>query len=196
MSEHRLPRPSSGVSDNASNRQASSAVNKAESEIELGRVISSTPAGLAHAADLPLAAKKKTTKGAKSSRRKRKKVPTPEEIAVLKQQAAIMRKYLRAKRRRDEAFNRLAADLNKTWRDVLTRSYAPWDSQWRVWLAVYSPHELEQAIYIAGSKYKAGHFSQHQAVAIQELLPYVSGILKRRREQQARGLCPCCGNPV
>ena len=56
--------------------------------------------------------------------------------------------------------------------------------------------KLEQAMYIAGSKYQAFHFDQYQAVAIRELLPYVSGILKRRRQQQADGLCPCCGNPV
>ena len=136
-------------------------------------------------------AKKKTKR-----RKNRKKLPTPEEIAALKQQAAIARKYLRAKRRRDEAFRQLAEELSSTWKDVLTRSYAPWDSQWRIWLAVYSPEELEQAMYIAGSKYQAGHFDQYQAVAIRELLPYVSGILKRRREQSAGGECPYCGQPV
>jgi len=132
----------------------------------------------------------------KNKAKKRKKLPTPEEIAALKQQAAIARKYLRAKRRRDEAFTQLAQELNAIWRDVLTRSYAPWDSQWKIWLAVFSPEEIEQAIYTAGSKYRAGHFHEYQAVAIRELLPYVSGILKRRRERQVAGLCPSCGNRV
>lgn len=133
---------------------------------------------------------------AKRRKKKKKKTPTPEETAALKQQAAIARKYLRAKRRRDEAFGQLAEELNGIWRDVLTRSYAPWDSQWKIWLAVFPPDEIEQAIYAAGSKYRGGHFNQHQAVAVQELLPYVSGILKRRRERQLAGMCPSCGNRV
>ena len=40
---------------------------------------------------------------------------------------------------------------------------------------MYSPEELEQAMYIAGSKYRAGHFGQYKAVAIRELLPTSAG---------------------
>jgi hypothetical protein len=57
-------------------------------------------------------------------RKRRKKVPTPEEIAVLKRQAATAHKYLGAKRRRDEAFKELAKTLDAVWNDVTCLSSA------------------------------------------------------------------------
>jgi hypothetical protein len=101
------------------------------------------------------------------------------EYLKIEQERMEVQRYLDAKKARDKAFQRLVASLNATWSECLNATN-PQDKQWRQWLLIYTPEEVEQAIHRVAGRYAAGRTQGGYA----GLLSYISGILKRRREEE------------
>lgn len=101
------------------------------------------------------------------------------EYLKIEQERMEVQRYLDAKKSRDKAFQRLVASLSATWAECLNATN-PQDKQWRQWLLIYTPEEVEQAIHRVAGRYAAGR-TQGGYVG---LLSYISGILKRRREEE------------
>lgn len=112
--------------------------------------------------------------------------PRPDAgLASLKayQEIAEAEQYLRTKQVKDDVFARVKEALIDVWVSSLTDQYEPTNKQWVVWLARFSPEEIETSIRLAAPRYNSGKFGQHQGAAIGQLIPYVSGILYSRRRQ-------------
>jgi hypothetical protein len=103
------------------------------------------------------------------------------------QEIAEANRYILAKEERDRAVARLISALEDVWISALTPEHVPFERQWRNWLLRYTPREIENAIYIASPKYQSGQFGYNDGAAVGKLLPYVSGILKRVREESGDG---------
>jgi hypothetical protein len=101
----------------------------------------------------------------------------------VQQEVAEARRYLAAKDQREKAYAQVITALDGVWLSALTPEISPTDRQWRVWLTTYAPREIEDAIYKASPKYQAGQFGRWDETAFKKLLPYVSGIMKRVREE-------------
>ncbi len=95
-------------------------------------------------------------------------------------------RYLEAKRERDAAFELLTQALCEVWMTHLTDEYHPRDRQWSIWLATYSPEEVEEAIKITASPYQRGNFSGSQPAAVGQMIRYVSGVPRNTRQRSER----------
>lgn len=121
----------------------------------------------------------------KRDRKLENTAPKPDaDIAYLKVQQEIVEteRYLRSKAQRDLALEDVVVELKSTWSDYLTAEYAPFDTQFKRWLLRYSPDEIEAAIKASSNSYHAGKFGDSESTVVRQLIPYVSAVMRDKRE--------------
>lgn len=102
----------------------------------------------------------------------------------VQQEIAEAKRYLEAKRQRDNIFNKVRIALSETWIELLNAD-VPDSQQWDVWINKYGFEEVEAAIRICAGKTlftDLGRGSTYRQR--QECGKYISGILKKRREDR------------
>ena len=111
--------------------------------------------------------------------------PRPDaDLMFLRVQQEIVEaeRYLAAKAKRDDIFGRIRQALSRTWVEYLSQEL-PEAHVWDQWIAKYGPQEIEIAITACATKAlysDLGKGSDYRKMI--ECSKYVSGILKKRRE--------------
>ena len=102
----------------------------------------------------------------------------------VQQEIAEARRYITAKQERDAVYEQVRNELSRTWVELLDADQ-PDTPQWNTWISKYGFEEVEVAINICASKAQftdLGRGSTYRQR--QECGKYISGILKKRREDK------------
>lgn len=104
------------------------------------------------------------------------------------QELVEAKRYLKAKKQRDEAYALLEGALLDAWRTSFDGAYLPQDGTIPGWINKYGPEEVETAFRIASPRFHSQQFGRryHYQTAI-ELAKYINGILRRRAEEANGG---------
>lgn len=100
----------------------------------------------------------------------------------LQQEIVEVDRYLEAKKQREVAFERLAGEFEDTWLFLFPsrQEYCPTLLQWKVWLGIFSPDEIENAMKIASASWASGKIRD-----VERAIRYVSGVLHNVRRECA-----------
>jgi len=114
------------------------------------------------------------------------------------QEIAEAGRYLEVSLKLSEARALIRQRLTNVWREFISETYVPTDSQWNHWLHRFGPDEIEWSIRSTALKFNAGGFNGGEQTQVESAIRYASGIMYNRRKEleskeQASEVCeqPC-----